>query len=695
MRPEPLFPLFAPVRSLPGVGTHMAGLLERLAGPRLIDLLWHLPAGVVDRRPVPAAAAAEPGTTATLALRVEAHQPPRSARQPYRVRCREAAAPDEVSLVFFHPRPDYLERTLPVGAVRVVSGVVEAYNGALQITHPDYIVAPERAASIPAFEPVYPLTAGISNKVLRRLMEAALARTPVLPEWLDPTLVARRGWPAWRDGLAAAHAPPDAAGLDALSSARSRLAYDELLATQLALSLTRARAKRESGRSVGADPAVRDRHLCALPFRLTASQRQALAEISADMAAPTRMLRLLQGDVGSGKTVVAGLAMLAVVAGGHQAALMAPTELLARQHEKTLAPMAEAAGVRLALLTVRGRGTARDRVLAGLASGEIALVVGTHALVQDQVSFADLALVVIDEQHRFGVHQRLTLGSKGATADVLVMTATPIPRTLMLAAYGDLDASRITEKPPGRRPVTTRAVPLDRLEEVIAAIGRALGDGAKVYWICPLVAASETLDAAAAESRHAQLAERFGARVGLVHGRLAGAEKDRVMRAFAEGGIDLLVATTVVEVGVDVPLATVMVIEHAERFGLAQLHQLRGRIGRGRQPSTCILLYAGPLTETARARLRILRETEDGFLIAEEDLRLRSAGELLGVRQSGLPAFRIADLALHADLLPMARDDAQLVLDHDPDLTGPRGRALRLLLYLFERETAIEYLRSG
>ncbi|MFO1154294.1 MAG: ATP-dependent DNA helicase RecG [Rhodospirillales bacterium] len=695
MRPQPLFSLFASVRTLPGVGAQVAVLLERLAGARVIDLLWHLPTGTIDRRPVPTLCAVEPGTMITVAVRVEAHQPARSPRQPYRVQCRDAAGTGRLALVFFHARGDYLERMLPIGSMRVVSGVIDDYGGEAQMTHPDYIVAAEEAASIPAFEPIYPLTTGLTNKQLRRLIAAAVDKAPPLAEWLDPTLLARRGWPAWRDALSAAHTPTDAATVSGVSPARCRLAYDELLANQLALSLTRAHNRREAGRAITLSPATRERHLAALPFRLTASQRKALAEITADMAEAKRMLRLLQGDVGSGKTVVAGLAMLAAVAAGHQAALMAPTELLARQHAKTLAPMADAAGVRLALLTGRAKGAERQETLAALAAGEIGLVVGTHALVQEAVIFADLALVVIDEQHRFGVHQRLTLTAKGAAADVLVMTATPIPRTLMLAAYGDLDSSRITEKPPGRRPVTTRAVPLDRLDEVVDALGRALDEGAKAYWICPLVTASEAIDAAAAESRFAALAERFGARVGLVHGRLGGAEKDRVMRGFADGSIDILVATTVVEVGVDVPQATVMVIEHAERFGLAQLHQLRGRIGRGRAASSCILLYAAPLTETARARLRILRETDDGFLIAEEDLRLRGAGELLGVRQSGLPDFRIADLALHADLLPMARDDAQLTLGSDPDLTTPRGRALRTMLYLFERDAAIRYLRSG
>ncbi|RMD61727.1 MAG: ATP-dependent DNA helicase RecG, partial [Alphaproteobacteria bacterium] len=347
------------------------------------------------------------------------------------------------------------------------------------------------------------------------------------------------------------------------------------------------------------------------------------------------------------------------------------------------------------LLTGRDKNKARTTALARLADGRAAIAVGTHALFQDDVAFRDLGLAVIDEQHRFGVHQRLSLAAKGRGVDVLVMTATPIPRTLVLTAYGDMEVSRLTEKPAGRQPVDTRTVSMERLEEVVAAVARALARGTKVYWVCPLVEESEHSDLAAAEDRFAMLKARFGARVGLIHGRLRSREKDAAMAAFAEGPVDLLVATTVIEVGVDVPEATVMVIEHAERFGLAQLHQLRGRIGRGAGKSTCILLYQGPLGETARARLRIMRETDDGFRIAEEDLRLRGAGELLGTRQSGLPEFRLADLSVHGDLLDVARDDARLILAREPDLAGTRGPALRTLLYLFERDLAVRYLRSG
>ncbi|HEX7967317.1 MAG TPA: ATP-dependent DNA helicase RecG, partial [Stellaceae bacterium] len=463
----------------------------------------------------------------------------------------------------------------------------------------------------------------------------------------------------------------------------------------LAIALVRAHTKRLPGRTVAAEGKLRQRVTAALPFALTQAQRQASAEIAGDMASPTRMLRLLQGDVGSGKTVVALIAMLDAVEAGCQAALMAPTEILARQHFATLSKLAAPAGVEIALLTGREKGRAREALLARLTAGEIDIIVGTHALFQEDVAFKDLALAVIDEQHRFGVEQRIALSGKGRGVDILVMTATPIPRTLLLTSYGDLDSSRLTEKPAGRQAVTTRTLPLARLEEVIEAVRRALSQGAKVYWVCPLVEESEAVDLAAVDERHAQLKASFGERVGLVHGRMKGAEKDRVMESFAHGGVDVLVATTVIEVGVDVPDATVMVIEHAERFGLAQLHQLRGRIGRGDKPSACLLLYATPLGETAKARLTILRETEDGFRIAEEDLRLRGAGEVLGTRQSGMPELHLADLAAHADLLAVARDDARLALTRDPELASPRGEALRTLLYLFQRDVAVRYVRSG
>ncbi|HEV8679480.1 MAG TPA: ATP-dependent DNA helicase RecG, partial [Stellaceae bacterium] len=544
-------------------------------------------------------------------------------------------------------------------------------------------------------EPVYPLTAGLSSRIAARAVAAALGRAPELPEWLDPALCTRRRWPVWNAAIAAVHTPQAETDLDPATPPRERLAYDEILASQLAVALVRARRRRLRGRVLRGTGALQAPAEAGFGFALTGSQRQALAEIAGDLAAPTRMMRLLQGDVGSGKTVVALVAMLIAVESGAQAALMAPTEVLARQHHQVLTRLAAPAGVEIGLLTGREKGRARQSMLASLASGLTPVVVGTHALVQPDVVFRDLALAIIDEQHRFGVEQRLALAAKGHDADTLLMSATPIPRTLMMTAYGDLDVSRLVEKPPGRLPVDTRAVPLDRFDEVVGAISRALIRRAKVFWICPMVEESETADLAAAEERYRALAELLPGRVGLVHGRMKSAEKDRAMAEFADGPVDLLVSTTVIEVGIDVPQATVMVVERAERFGLAQLHQLRGRIGRGAGASTCLLLYQPPLGEVARQRLQILRETEDGFRIAEEDLRLRGAGEVLGTRQSGLPALRLADLARHEELVAIAHDDARLVLERDPELASPRGAALRLLLYLFQRDEAVQYLRAG
>jgi len=699
MRPEILYPLFQSLEALPGVGPRTATLFERLSGPRVVDLLWHLPHGIIDRRFTPTVAAAPDGVVATLTLHVTAHERPRGKRQPYRVKTTDSTG--ALDLVFFHAKGDYLDRLLPVGATRIVSGCVEHYRGRPQMTHPDWILTPEEAPSLRAVEPVYGLTEGLTLRMLGRAMAQALAQAPDLPEWVDTALLKASGcleagdWPAWRDALHAAHAPAATADLDPMSTARARLAYDELLSGQLAVAIMRDHGRRQSGRAIRGDGRLCARALAAFPHALTAAQRRAIEEIGADMAAERRMIRLLQGDVGSGKTIVALLAMLTAVEAGGQAALMAPTEILAQQHHQTMAPLAEAAGVRLALATGRLGAPGRREIRDGLHDGSIPLVVGTHALVQDEIAFADLTLAVVDEQHRFGVHERMELAAKGRAADLLVMTATPIPRTLLLAAYGDMDCSRLTEKPPGRAPIDTRAIPLKRLDAAIAGLRRAIAGGARVYWVCPLVAESEKVDAAAAEERHRELAALFPGRVGLVHGRLKGPEKARAMAAFAEGRLDILVATTVIEVGVDVPAATVMVIEHAERFGLAQLHQLRGRVGRGGKPGTCLLLYQPPLSPMAAARLRILRETDDGFRIAEEDLRLRGAGDILGTQQSGLPRFHVADLAAHGALLAAAQEDARRLLARDPALTSPRGQALRVLLYLFERDDSVRYLRAG
>ncbi|MFA7639270.1 MAG: ATP-dependent DNA helicase RecG, partial [Parvibaculum sp.] len=658
------------------------------------DLLWHLPTGLIDRRSRPKIAEARDGEIATMEVTVGLHVPPRTKRLPYRIHVSDETG--EMQLVFFNARQDYLMRILPEGARRIISGRIELYQGAPQMTHPDHIVGPDDLAEMPLLEPIYPLTAGLPLKAVQKATRGALTLPPDLPEWQDDAWMKENRWQGWRASLIAAHEPQSAADLAPDAPARARLAYDELLANQLALGLVRLRMKKRPGRPVMGDGRLRRKVEAALPFALTGAQIRALAEIDADMKASHRMLRLLQGDVGSGKTVVALLAMLNAVEAGFQAALMAPTEILTRQHFATLQPLCEVAGVRLALLTGREKGKQREDVLSATANGEVDILIGTHALFQKDVAFQALALAVVDEQHRFGVHQRLMLAEKGgAGTDVLVMTATPIPRTLTLTAYGDMDVSKLDEKPPGRKPVDTRAIPLDRLHQVVSGLGRALSTGAQVYWVCPLVEESDEVDAAAAEDRYRHLQEMFGDRVGLVHGRMKPADKDAVMARFAAGEITILVATTVIEVGVNVPSATIMVIEHAERFGLAQLHQLRGRVGRGADKSSCLLLYQTPLGETAEARIKIMRETEDGFRIAEEDLRLRGAGELLGTRQSGLPTFRIANIEAQKELLAAAHDDARLIMERDPELETERGKALRILLYLFERDEAIRYLRSG
>ena len=700
MRPTTLDPLFAPVTTLSGVGPKLGKLLDKflgdeLRGARVIDLLFHLPSGAIDRRPSPSIAGAPIGDVATFAARVAEHRPPPpgKGKAPYRIVVEDESG--DVTLVFFHADVRHLLQTLPIGAYRIISGKLELWEGMRQMVHPERLLEPKLAATMPSFEPVYGLTEGIGPRVMGRIVAAAAERCPDLAEWQDEAFLARSGFPPFREAMQALHQPADAKAVEGDTVMRRRVAYDELLASQIALALVRRQQKKAAGRATSGDGQIRRALESALPFTLTDGQRRAIADIHDDMEKPERMLRLLQGDVGSGKTVVALMAMAAAAEAGRQSVLMAPTEILARQHAERLAPLAAKAGLQLALLTGREKGPGRRQVLEGLADGRIDIAVGTHALFQEGVAFRDLALAIVDEQHRFGVHQRLLLGSKGEAVDILVMTATPIPRTLALTWFGDMDVSVLSEKPSGRKPIATKVISLDRYEEVVAGVGRAIAAGAQIYWVCPLVQESDTLDVAAAQERSEALQQLFGDKVGLLHGQMPGRDKDQAMADFVAGRSRILVATTVIEVGVDVPNASVMVIEHAERFGLAQLHQLRGRIGRGSAASTCLLLYKGPLGPVAEARLGIMRETEDGFRIAEEDLRLRGEGEVLGTRQSGSPDWRIARPETDGDLLAAARDDARLLIERDPQLDSPRGQAVRTLLYLFERDVAVRLLRAG
>jgi ATP-dependent DNA helicase RecG len=679
-----LLPLMGPVTELRGVGPALAALLARVTGgTRIIDVLFHMPESFVDRRVRPTIKTAQKGQVATLAVEVVRHESPTTPRQPWRVIVTDGTGFAE--LVFFKPAR---AQALSAGMKLLVSGKMEVFNDRLTIPHPDHIVPADQPERLPAVEPVWPLTAGLFPSQLRSTLTQSLALIPELPEWHDPALLRREAWPGFAAALRALHAPSDFPG----PKPRARLAYDELLAHQIAIAWMRNRERTRPGRALPGNGVLRAQALARFGHAMTASQVEALAEIDGDLAAPRRMLRLLQGDVGSGKTLVAAMAMLRAVESGTQAALMAPTETLARQHHRTLTAICP---VPVALLSGSVKGAARRNTLLGLAAGRFPIVVGTHALFQEGVTYKDLGLAVIDEQHRFGVDQRLSMGGKGIATDVLVMTATPIPRTLLLTQWGEMAVSRLTEKPAGRTPIRTTLHSLSLLEDVVAAIARALDRGERIYWVCPMVSESELLDVAAAEERYVLLRHRFGARVGLAHGRQDADIREGAIAAFARGETGLLVATTVVEVGVDVPEASVMVVDHAERFGLAQLHQLRGRVGRGAAASYCLLLHDDGLTETARRRLVLLRDTDDGFVIADEDFRIRGGGDLLGKRQSGQPGWRLADPVEHEGLLRMAHQDAAVLLDRDPGLVSDRGMAVRVLLGLFERGAALRTLNAG
>ena len=685
MRPAILNPIFAEVEALKGVGPQLAKPLKKLGLARAVDALFHLPTGSIRRRHVEALSPSDVGSVVAVELKAIDYR--QAGRGPFRVEALDREG-NHVSLVYFGGQPGWARKLLPLDELRLVSGKLDAYGDRLQIVHPDYVLPPAEAGNLPAREAVYPLSEGLTNKRMAQLVAQALERAPELPEWIEPSLKARHAWPDWRQALARAHADP------ADLKARDRLAYDEVFANQLALMLVRTASRRRRGLALKGDGRLRD--ALRLPYAATGAQRRAIAEIEGDLQQSAPMLRLLQGDVGSGKTLVALMALLIAVEAGAQGALLAPTEILARQHFDNLSRMLSGLSVNVAILTGREKGRAREATLMGLADGSIDLLVGTHAIFQQGVAYRNLGLAVVDEQHRFGVAQRMMLADKADHAPhMLVMTATPIPRTLTLSHYGEMDVSRLDEMPPGRQPIETRVMAVDRLEEIVAALGRHIGGEGQAYWVCPLVEESETSDMAAAEARAETLRQRFGDRIGLVHGRMKGTDKDAVMNAFTAGQISVLVATTVIEVGVDVPNATLMIIEGAERFGLAQLHQLRGRVGRGEGRSVCLLLRSSQLSETARARLALMRETNDGFRIAEEDLRLRGAGEILGTRQSGEVGFRLAAPEQVSALIETATADARLLVDRDGGLSGERGRAARVALYLFDRDAAVGLLRAG
>lgn len=700
MRPQSLNSLFAPIDTLDGIGQKTTGRIEHLLADsskrvtKVLDLLFHLPASIVDRQNTPSIKGAKNDEIVTLEVRIDSHHPPSmNSRAPYKVLVHDESG--ELTLVFFRPKGDWIKKILPEGEVRYVSGRIELYNNIPQMAHPDFILTADEFVKQPLLEPVYSLTDGVNQKLLRKGISSALERLTDLPEWQDPTLLSRENFSTFKESLQKVHQPTEIGDIEPNSPYRRRIAYDEYLASQLGLALVRHNIRGQSGNPNKSSGKLAGKIVSKLPFKLTDCQSKAIQEIAQDLESKCNMHRLLQGDVGSGKTIVALLSMIHIVESGAQAALMAPTEILARQHFETISKLCEAIDVRIAILTGRDNSKHRQSTETALASGELDIIVGTHALFQSGIEFQHLALAVIDEQHRFGVHQRLSLSNKGKNTNILVMTATPIPRSLVLTYFGDMDVSKIEEKPKNRTKVKTATVPINRLDDVIARLKSAVVSGKKVYWICPLIKENQDLDATAAENRYKSLKDAIGDKVALLHGQMSGEEKDLTMESFRSGDCRLLVSTTVVEVGVDVPDATIMVIEHAERFGLAQLHQLRGRIGRGSEESNCLLLYKSPLTEAGKNRLDVIRKTDDGFLIAEEDLKLRGEGEILGTRQSGTPGFRTVDRTIHNDLLEIARDDAKLILKNDPQLKSERGEALKLLLYLFERQDVISLLQSG
>ena len=692
-RPTDLNPFFSETTSLKGVGPRVAEALGRAMGTRLKDLLLTPPSSLIDRSNRPKISDAKTDEICTFHVTVGQHIVPSNRNRPYRVRVFDETG--DMTLTFFKARADYLNRVLPEGSQRIVSGKTEVFNAQLQMTHPDYILHPDKIDELRLYETLYPLSAGLSQKVAGKAMMGALQRLPTLPEWLDKNMLSKQDWPSFHEAIIRIHQPEHPIDIKIDAPPRLRLAYDELLAKQLAIAIVRENTRRSKGRALQASGQYVDDVLKGAPFKPTNAQNQAFAEISADMTSPYRMARLLQGDVGAGKTFVAALACAQAAEAGVQTALMAPTEILARQHAQTLKSLLAPAGLTVEAVTGRDKGNSRDALATGLAEGYIDVVVGTHALFQEKVEFKDLGLVIIDEQHRFGVHDRLKLTEKGHKPDLLVMTATPIPRTLALTSYGDLDISKLDEKPAGRKPIETRILPMQRLDDVIEGVERAIKKGDQIYWVCPLVEDSDLIDLTSVEDRHRQLSAIFGDRVGLLHGRMSGQEKESISQGFKRGTYDILVATTVIEVGVDAPNATIMVIEHAERFGLAQLHQLRGRVGRGDKQSTCLLLYKGPLSVNGKSRLEIMRQTEDGFLIAEKDWELRGSGDLLGARQSGLPEYKLADLDRHKSLLETAVQDARFLTQQDPQLSSERGQAARNLLYLFEQDFGIALMKAG
>ena len=695
--------LFFKLDLIPVIGAKRKAFFTRLLDSEtLFDLLSHLPTNILQRTTMAQLSSTYNNQLVTGRFKVEAHFPNSRRGMPYRIVGDLLESDESLELVFFNPYASFLERSARQGSTIVVSGklTVAKLHGAdrYQIVHPDHMGALDTFNAWIGVERVYPLTAGLTQGIVRSAIDFVLAKLTDVDEWIAPETVERFHFPSWKTAFLDVHAPQSVLDLSPQTHARRRLAYDELFAKQLAQHYFHGLAiKRVQAPVFVHHSKLLDNLLKSLPFQLTGDQKRAIDEIIYDIMQVTPMHRLLQGDVGSGKTLVALAAALVAIENGYQVALLAPTDILVRQHFSTIQNFLAGMPVRLGLLT------GRDKILKEIQNHEIDLIVGTHALIQSDVTYAKLGFSIVDEQHRFGVKQRLELTQKASQAHLLSMTATPIPRTLLLANYGEMSVSLLKEKPPGRKEIETRTISLDRLNDVVEFIAKVMAQGEKVFWVCPLIEESEKLDLAAATDRFADLEKHFGDKAILTHGKQKPQEKEDAMHRFAKGDATLLVSTTVIEVGVDVPEATVMIVEHAERFGLAQLHQLRGRIGRGKLDGTCLLLYGDNLSFVARQRLQMMKKTNDGFELAEADLRLRGGGETLGLRHSGLPKFKFVDFAsedpevyqCYQNLYEVANEDAKALLAEDPTLTSERGEAARLLLRLFNLDEAERLKRAG
>ena len=693
MRPEKIKSIYSSISELPGVGPKIENLFNRMGIFRNLHFLWHIPYNVIKRQKHLNIHEAEINSLVTLKIKVLRHKPSRFKRQPYKINCICGETP--IDIVYFYARHPVMRATLPVGKEKYVSGKLEYFRNNFQITHPSHIIDAEQIKSLKDIEPVYSLTSGLSQRIVLKYLDKILNSLPKFDEWIEKKILKKYSFENWNKSINSIHNPKNSEDLINNNIFRRRLAYDELLAHQLAISIIRNSNQKKLGIFFNKKSNLTENFIKKLPFELTKSQNKAWDEIKEDLMSRDQMVRLLQGDVGSGKTIIALLSMLLAVESGYQASIMVPTSILANQHFQNISELLKHSSIKIILLTGKDKGKNRLEKIKIIENGEANIIIGTHALIQDDINFKSIGIVVVDEQHRFGVFQRMAFTYKGVRPSVLVMSATPIPRTLSLAAYGDMDETRITEKPIGRLPIITTSLKFINEFKLIKRLKEKIKTGEKTYWICPLVEESEELDLKAATTRYNNLNKIFKKQVLLVHGRLHEKEKEEIMEKFKNENYKILVATTVIEVGIDIKDATTIIIEHAERFGLAQLHQLRGRVGRNNLQSYCILLHKDSIGDNAKRRINKMKATNDGFEIAEEDLNIRGPGEILGKKQSGIPSFKLADLTYDADLLKDAREAATEIINTNPKLNNNHGNNLKELLYLFERDVAIKTLQAG